>query len=99
MSSNSLKLRLLLGLVPNHYPKDCPCQHCRCDCHRLRLLQYCTDTQKRRYVDTQIKCTKSTIQTLEKNTKKYYTDIRKRYTKSVVQTLEKDTTSILKLST
>ena len=39
MSSNSLKLGLLLGLHPNYFPRDCPCQHCRCSCHNYRLSQ------------------------------------------------------------
>ena len=39
MSSNSLKLGLLLGLLSNHYPKDCPCQHCTCGCHHYWLSQ------------------------------------------------------------
>ena len=37
MSSNSLKLGLLLGLQLNHYSKDCPCQHCKYSCHHYRL--------------------------------------------------------------
>ena len=37
MSSNSLKLGLLLGLHPNHFPRDCPCQHCCCSCHNYKL--------------------------------------------------------------
>ena len=41
MPSNSLKLGLLLGLHPNHFPRDCPCQHCRCSCHNYRLPHPC----------------------------------------------------------
>ena len=37
MSFNNLKLGLLLELISNHYSKDCPCQHCRCDCHHYKL--------------------------------------------------------------
>ena len=40
MSFNSLKLGLLLGLIPNHFLKDCSCQHYKCDCHHHRLLHF-----------------------------------------------------------
>jgi hypothetical protein len=32
-------LGLLLGLLPSHKPKSCPCNHCRCRCHRLWSAQ------------------------------------------------------------
>ena len=38
MTSNSLKLELLLGLVLNHYTKDCPYQHYKCDYYHYKLL-------------------------------------------------------------
>jgi hypothetical protein len=37
---------LLIGLLPNHYPKACPCQRCRCRCHRLRSAQIDTTPEK-----------------------------------------------------
>ena len=49
MSPNKLvTLALLLGLVPNHTEKHCPCQHCRCRCHLYRLSQIDTITRKQK---------------------------------------------------
>ena len=39
MSSNSLKLELLLRLHFNYFSRDCLCQRCRYSCHNYRLLQ------------------------------------------------------------
>jgi hypothetical protein len=37
---------LLIGLLPNYYPKACPYQRCRCRCHRLRSAQIDTIPEK-----------------------------------------------------
>ena len=39
MSSNNLRLELLLKLYFNHFLRDCSYQHCRYNCHNYRLLQ------------------------------------------------------------
>ena len=41
-------LDLLLGLLPNHYPHQCPCSHCRCRCHQRRAAQIDTTAKQKR---------------------------------------------------
>ena len=48
MSSNSLKLGLLLEFIPNHYSRDCPCQYCECNCHHFRLSQINNTKRKKK---------------------------------------------------
>ena len=53
MPSNNLKLGLLLGLHPNHFLRDCPCQHCRCSCHSYRLSHHRTQLQYNNTINSQ----------------------------------------------
>ena len=42
-------LGLLLGLLFNHYPHQCPCSHCRCRCHQRRTTQTITEKPYPKY--------------------------------------------------
>lgn len=39
-------IRLLLGLLPNHYPELCPCNHYRCRCHQQWSAQIDTTVKQ-----------------------------------------------------
>ena len=61
-------LNLLLELLLNHYPHQCPCSHYRCRCHQRRTVQINTINKQKR-TPRQVSESRHLTETLERNVK------------------------------